>query len=123
MNFLNIDPVIFKVGPFAVHWYGVMYLIAFLLFYFLANYRLNRGLIHNFSKKNLEDFLFYGIWGVIVGGRLGYVIFYQPQYFFNNPLKVFYVWEGGMSFHGGLIGVVFAIYLLSKKIKIKFIEH
>ncbi len=105
MPFPNIDPVIFEIGPFAVRWYGMMYLVGFTAAYFLIRYyvRLRKFPL---PKEGVSDLLFYCILGLIIGARLGYVVFYHLPYYLRNPLEIFYVWEGGMSFHGGLIGVV-----------------
>ena len=92
----QFDPIAVQVGPLAVHWYGLMYLIGFTLFYLLGLYRCRqewRGI----TKANLEDLLFVGMVGVIVGGRLGFVLLYQPEYYLSHPLEIFSVWQGGMS--------------------------
>lgn len=103
----HIDPVIFQVGPVAVRWYGLMYLLGFLSGYFLIHH-LARLRALNLSRDDVADLLFYCILGVILGGRLGYVFFYNPGHFLSHPSQIFAVWEGGMSFHGGLAGVVVA---------------
>ncbi len=105
----HINPVAISIGPFAVHWYGVMYLLGFLLFYFLGKYRIKRGLYPGWQTHDVDDLLFYGVLGLIIGARLGYVLFYKPAYYFGNPLEIFQLWHGGMSFHGGFIGVLLAI--------------
>ena len=105
----QFDPIAVQVGPLAVHWYGLMYLIGFTLFYLLGLYRCRqewRGI----TKANLEDLLFVGMVGVIVGGRLGFVLLYQPEYYLSHPLEIFSVWQGGMSAHGGVIGVILALF-------------
>ncbi|WP_415797358.1 prolipoprotein diacylglyceryl transferase [Comamonas aquatilis] len=108
----QIDPVAVQIGPLAVHWYGLTYLAAFALFLFLGTRRLNhppfkymRG-DQAWSRKDVEDILFLGVLGVIIGGRLGYCLFYKPDYYLTHPLEIFAVWQGGMSFHGGLLGVI-----------------
>ena len=104
----QFDPIAVQVGPLAVHWYGLMYLIGFTLFYLFGLYRCRqewRGI----TKANLEDLLFVGMVGVIVGGRLGFVLLYQPEYYLSHPLEIFSVWQGGMSAHGGFIGVILAV--------------
>jgi len=106
----RIDPVAVQVGPVAVHWYGLMYLIGFGLFYYLGKLRAQdswRGM----SPKELDDLLFVGVLGVILGGRLGFCLFYQPEWFAAHPLDVFKVWQGGMSAHGGMLGVFAAIMI------------
>ena len=105
----QFDPIAVQVGPLAVHWYGLMYLIGFTLFYLLGLYRCRqewRGI----TKANLEDLLFVGMVGVIVSGRLGFVLLYQPEYYLSHPLEIFSVWQGGMSAHGGFIGVILALF-------------
>ncbi len=116
--FANIDPVIFAIGPLAVRWYGMMYLVGFIAAYFLAKQRLART---NWSVDDLGDLLFWGFMGVILGGRLGYVLFYQFEYFLSDPLYIFKIWTGGMSFHGGLIGVLIAIWLFARKHNTSFL--
>ncbi|MDR0480009.1 MAG: prolipoprotein diacylglyceryl transferase [Burkholderiaceae bacterium] len=107
-----IDPVAVRIGPLAVHWYGLMYLVAFALFWLLAQVRLRHEPYRSitgagaWSRRDVEDMLFLGVLGVVVGGRLGYCLFYQPGVYAAHPLQVFAVWQGGMSFHGGLLGAI-----------------
>jgi phosphatidylglycerol:prolipoprotein diacylglycerol transferase len=121
MNFFvhDINPIILKVGPINIAWYGLCYLVSFLLGYIFVR--------KNFAKKgttipaeHYDSFIFYIIFGVIIGGRIGYIIFYQLSYYLQNPLHVFYVWQGGMSFHGGLLGVIIAGLIFCKRYKYKF---
>lgn len=108
----RIDPVALQIGPLAVHWYGLTYLAAFGLFMLLAYRRLRHEPFASspaWSRRDVEDMLFMGVLGVVVGGRLGYCLFYKPEFYLANPLKIFAVWEGGMSFHGGLLGVFAAM--------------
>lgn len=113
----NIDPVIFEIGPFfgigpiALRWYGLMYLIGFVAAYWLASRRLSRT---SWSKEQLSDLLFYCFLGVILGGRFGYVMFYSFSSFLDNPLYLFKIWEGGMSFHGGCLGVIIAAWIYAR---------
>ena len=113
----QINPVALQLGPIAVHWYGLTYLAAFGLFYYLATRRLTHlpyvRLTH-WQLKDVEDILFVGVLGVVLGGRLGYCLFYQPAYYFSHPLEIAYVWQGGMSFHGGLLGVMAAMVWFAK---------
>lgn len=109
----QFDPIAIELGPIAIHWYGLMYLIAFGLVWLAGKWRINHGKT-DLSLKDLEDIIFYGVIGVVAGGRLGYVLFYKPAYYLSNPLEIFYLWEGGMSFHGGLIGVVVMLFLLAR---------
>ena len=104
----NFDPVAFSIGPISVRWYGLMYLVAFLLFYALGRWRIAKGKTL-LSVRDLDDILFFGTLGVIIGGRLGSVLFYNLDYYLMHPLDVLMVWKGGMSFHGGFLGVLLAM--------------
>jgi phosphatidylglycerol:prolipoprotein diacylglycerol transferase len=107
LTFPQIDPVIFQVGPLAVRWYGLMYLLCFVASYLrILHFARLRNL--DLNKDGVSDLLFYAVLGVVLGGRLGYVLFYNPAQYLSHPLEVFAVWQGGMSFHGGLLGVVLA---------------
>ncbi len=110
----QFDPVAFSVGPLSVRWYGLMYLVAFVQFILLGRYRIKNqpGLL---TVEQLDDLLFYGMLGVILGGRLGQVLFYEPGYYLANPLEILAVWKGGMSFHGGFLGVLVAMGLWTRK--------
>ncbi len=109
----QFDPVAFQIGPVAVHWYGLMYLVGFALVWLLGRWRINRGEV-DFTARDLEDLIFYSVIGVVVGGRLGYVLFYKAGEYLAQPLHIFYLWEGGMSFHGGLIGVLVVFFLFAR---------
>lgn len=113
LNYPAMDPVALRIGPLAVHWYGITYLVAFGLFYALASLRLKQQPFADatppWQRSDVEDVLFYGVLGVILGGRLGYILFYKADYYLSHPLEVFAVWQGGMSFHGGMLGVVVAM--------------
>ncbi len=108
----QIDPVAIQIGPLAVHWYGLTYLVAFGLFMWLGSRRLRHPPYAQIQGptawkfKDVEDILFLGVLGVVVGGRLGYCLFYKPGHYLANPLEIFAVWQGGMSFHGGMLGVI-----------------
>ncbi len=103
-----IDPVALQLGPVAIHWYGLMYLLGFAAVWLLGRRRIRQG--HStLSLRELEDIIFYGVVGVVIGGRLGYTLFYKPGYYLSHPLEILSIWEGGMSFHGGLIGVIVAL--------------
>ena len=112
----HINPVALQIGPLAVHWYGITYLVAFALFMGLGLLRLRHEPYASitgpgaWSRRNVEDLLFIGVLGVVIGGRLGYCLFYQPGYYAAHPLQVFAVWQGGMSFHGGMLGVFAAMF-------------
>ncbi|MDZ7891946.1 MAG: prolipoprotein diacylglyceryl transferase [Rhodoferax sp.] len=109
----QIDPIALQLGPVAVHWYGLTYLVAFGLFLFLGARRLRQPTFAAgqgaWSFKDIEDILFLGVMGVVLGGRIGYCLFYKPGYYASHPLEVLYVWQGGMSFHGGMLGVIGAM--------------
>jgi phosphatidylglycerol:prolipoprotein diacylglycerol transferase len=115
-QFPEIDPVIFSVGPLSVRWYGLMYLIGFVFAMWFAN-RESEKPGSTWTKEQVSDLLFYGMLGVILGGRVGYVLFYQFQYFLENPMYLFRVDQGGMSFHGGALGVIIAIFIFALKNK------
>lgn len=111
----SIDPVAIQLGPLAVHWYGLMYVTGFMAFIGLGRWQIAHRKWHGWTTEMLDDALFYGALGVVLGGRLGYVLFYQPSYFLTHPLEIFAVWQGGMSFHGGFLGVLVAMYFFTKK--------
>ena len=110
----QFDPVAFSLGPLSIRWYGLMYLLAFVQFIYLGRYRI-RTQKSFLSEEQLDDLLFYGMLGVILGGRLGQVIFYEPAYYLGNPLEILAVWKGGMAFHGGFLGVLVAMGLWARK--------
>lgn len=110
----NIDPVAISIGPLSIHWYGLMYLVGFAGAYFLMNYRASKP-NSGWNKEEVSDLLFYSAMGVILGGRFGYVLFYNFDKFLDDPLWLFAVWEGGMSFHGGLLGVLAAVYFFGRR--------
>lgn len=105
-----------------IHWYGLMYLLGFALFMLLGRRRLRTLNRPGWDFRMLDDLLFYVVMAVIVGGRLGQVFFYQPEYFWAHPLHIFVLWEGGMSFHGGFIGVLVATFLFTRKHKLPWLE-
>jgi len=117
--FPNIDPIIFSLGPLHVRWYGLMYLVGFVAAYLLAHKRLENT---DWSKEQLSDLLFWSFVGVILGGRIGYVLFYQFELFLAEPTYLFKIWAGGMSFHGGLIGVLVAMYWRARKMNSTFLQ-
>lgn len=110
----EFNPVAFSLGPLSVHWYGLMYLAGFLAGQYLGIWRAGRDAWRGFTSDQVKDLLFYIIVGIIVGGRLGYVMFYNFGLFLDNPLYLLRVWEGGMSFHGGFIGVAAAVILFAR---------
>ncbi|RKP56702.1 prolipoprotein diacylglyceryl transferase [Pararobbsia silviterrae] len=111
----QFDPIALHLGPLAVRWYGLMYLAAFILAIVVARLRLRLPHVaaQGWTAKDIDDLLFYGVIGVILGGRLGYVLFYKPSWYFAHPVDIFKVWEGGMSFHGGFLGVIAAMLLFA----------
>ena len=117
----NFNPVAISFGSFSIHWYALSYVLAFVLFMWLGRIRIKQN-NSPFTKESLDDMLTYGILGVILGGRLGYCLFYQPAYFAAHPVDIFKVWQGGMSFHGGFLGVVIASLLFAKKHGISWIK-
>jgi phosphatidylglycerol:prolipoprotein diacylglycerol transferase len=119
----QFDPVAINIyGSFGVHWYGLMYLIGFVLFVMLGRWRIRRGNPPAWRTSEMDDLLFYGVMGVILGGRLGYVLFYKPAFYLANPLDILKVWEGGMAFHGGFLGVLVAMALFARKTNRSFFQ-
>ena len=110
----QFDPVLISIGPLAIRWYALSYIVGFVLFIWLGRRRIAQGNTL-FTKEMLDDFLTWGILGVILGGRLGYILFYKLSDYLADPISMFKVWEGGMSFHGGFLGVVVAMWLFSRK--------
>jgi phosphatidylglycerol:prolipoprotein diacylglycerol transferase len=106
----QFDPVAIHLGPLAVRWYGLMYLVGFALVWAVGRYAIKTRPHAVWTAKDLEDALFYGILGTIIGGRLGYVLFYKFGEYLLEPWRIFFVWEGGMSFHGGFLGVIIALW-------------
>ncbi|MBT0959818.1 prolipoprotein diacylglyceryl transferase [Denitromonas iodatirespirans] len=111
----QFNPIALKLGPLSIHWYGLMYLVAFVLFIVLGRIHLKRRPELGWTAQQLDDLLFYGVIGVVVGGRLGEVLFFQPGYYFSHPLEILATWKGGMSFHGGFLGVLLAMWLYGRK--------
>ena len=109
----NFDPIAFSIGPLAVRWYGLMYLVGFVAFLVLGKLRARDGW-RGMSSTDVDDLLFYGVIGVILGGRLGYVLFYKPMHYLDNPLEILMIWKGGMASHGGIIGVAVAMWLFAR---------
>ena len=120
MPFPLINPVAFHIGPLAIHWYGLAYVMGILGWWQYSLWLTKRFPLVN--RKMVDDYLAWAVIGVIAGGRLGYVLFYNPQQYFANPLEIFQVWKGGMAFHGGLLGVVIATALYSVRQGIYFLN-
>ncbi|MEI7842251.1 MAG: prolipoprotein diacylglyceryl transferase [Gallionellaceae bacterium] len=117
----QFDPVAIHLGSMGIHWYGLMYLVGFASFIGLGRLRLRSLNRTGWNEKFLDDLLFYGVLGVVLGGRLGEVLFYNPDYYFSHPAKILAVWEGGMSFHGGFLGVLVAMTLFARQRKINWL--
>lgn len=111
----DFSPVALQIGPLSIKWYGLMYLVAFGLFFYLGRYRARTQPWYGVNPQLVDDLLFYGVLGVILGGRLGYVLFYKPGYYASHPFEIIEVWMGGMSFHGGFLGALVAIWLVARK--------
>jgi phosphatidylglycerol---prolipoprotein diacylglyceryl transferase len=120
----QFDPVAVALGPLQIHWYGLTYLAAFGLFLFLAGRRvaLPHFAAQGWQRRDVEDLLFFGVLGVVVGGRVGYALFYKPEVYLANPLEILQVWKGGMAFHGGLLGVIAAMALFARMRKRSFLN-
>jgi phosphatidylglycerol---prolipoprotein diacylglyceryl transferase len=115
----QFDPVALQLGPVAIHWYGITYLVAFGLFLLLCRLRLRQAPYAQhpqvWNPTAVEDLLFYGVLGVVLGGRLGYCLFYKPDHYLAHPLEIFAIWQGGMSFHGGMLGVIVAMAVWARR--------
>lgn len=119
LTYPNIDPVALSLGPVQIHWYGLMYLIGFAAAWLLGRWRASRP-ESGWTKEMVDDLIFYGVIGTIAGGRLGYMLFYGWDNLVANPLSILQVWQGGMSFHGGLIGVMLAFWLFGRRYGLGF---
>jgi phosphatidylglycerol:prolipoprotein diacylglycerol transferase len=117
----QFDPVALQIGPLAIHWYGLMYLVAFVQVILLGRWCIAHRPWSGWDLKMLDDALFYGVLGTILGGRLGYVLFYKPAEYLANPLDILKVWEGGMSFHGGFLGVIVAMALFARRHRLRWL--
>lgn len=118
----QFDPVALALGPIAIHWYGLMYLLAFVGVLALGRIRLGSQAAGRpqFTPRDLDDVLLYGVLGVVLGGRLGYVIFYKPAYYLAHPAEILAIWQGGMAFHGGLLGVIAALAIFAWRRRVPF---
>ena len=122
LQYPELNPIAFHLGPIKVHWYGIMYLAGFAATWLLGLYRIRKPWTKLNTKDQVADAIFYGALGVILGGRLGYILFYNLAYYWAHPMQVFAVWDGGMSFHGGLIGVIIAMFVYSRKLNISIFD-
>jgi phosphatidylglycerol:prolipoprotein diacylglycerol transferase len=118
----NFDPIAFQIGPLAVRWYGLMYLVGFAVAYLLGRLRIKQARSGRVTVQIFDDLLFFVVLGVVLGGRLGYVIFYKPGYYLQHPLEIFAVWQGGMAFHGGFLGVLLAMWYVTRKHRLVWLE-
>jgi len=119
LTYPDIDPVALSLGPLKIHWYGIMYLVGFGAAWWLGNLRA-RLPGSPLATEQISDLIFYGALGAVLGGRVGYILFYDFANYLENPLTILKVWEGGMAFHGGLIGVAVAMWLYSRKLNLRF---
>ncbi len=119
--FPDIDPIIFEIGPLAIRWYALSY-VAGILLGWLYIAKLDRLEPKAFNQKAYDDFIVWAVLGVLLGGRIGYVLFYNFSYYLTNPIDIVKIWHGGMSFHGGIIGAITSLYLMCKKHKLNFLR-
>ena len=119
--FPAIDPVAVEIGPVAIRWYALSYVVGLLLGWQYVRYLAEKR-IDGLTKRHADDLLVFGTLGVVLGGRLGYVLFYQPGYYFSHPGEIFQVWQGGMSFHGGLLGVLIVVVLYARFMKLNLLS-
>lgn len=118
----NLEPILVQIGPVAIRYYGLAYVLGLILAYWVLNRLAKQGNIRNLTRENLEELILWVAGGVILGGRLGYFVFYAPARLFSEPISIFRVWEGGMSFHGALLAIAFAIWMFSRKHKVAFYD-
>jgi phosphatidylglycerol:prolipoprotein diacylglycerol transferase len=117
----QIDPIAFSIGPLAVRWYGLMYLVGFAAAWWLGARRIRQDRAP-ISRKQFDDLIFFAVLGVVLGGRLGYVLFYKPAYYAAHALEIFAIWQGGMSFHGGMLGVIVAMWIYAGRQGVDFLR-
>ncbi len=118
----EFDPIAVHIGSYGIHWYGLMYLTGFIAFLGLGKWQINHRTWHGWTIPMLDDALFFGALGVIFGGRIGYVLFYQLNYFVHHPAVILAVWQGGMSFHGGFLGVLVAMWIFARKYNLNWLS-
>jgi len=121
LTYPHFNPIAVSLGPIQVHWYGLMYLLGFISAWGLAHWRVKQNKL-DWTSEQISDLIFFAALGIILGGRLGYMLFYDTWQFLSQPWIVFKLWEGGMSFHGGLLGVIVAMILFARKIKKSFLQ-
>ncbi|HHB91661.1 MAG TPA: prolipoprotein diacylglyceryl transferase [Thioploca sp.] len=120
LTYPDIDPILLQIGPLKIHWYGIMYLAGFSMAWWLGNKRLQHNEI--FTSEQLSDLIFYSAVGIVLGGRLGYILFYNLDNYIEEPLNMLKIWQGGMSFHGGFVGVLVAVWLYARKLNLPFFQ-
>ncbi|MBW2980770.1 prolipoprotein diacylglyceryl transferase [Candidatus Woesearchaeota archaeon] len=121
MFYHNINPTLFRLGPFEIRYYGIIYALGFIITYFFLLYFVREKKL-KLKKEDVVDFLFYEIIGIIIGARLFYVFFYNLRFFVGNPLEIFMLWHGGLSFHGGLVGAAIAALIFCRKMRVEFYD-
>ena len=119
----KMDPVLISIGPLTIYWYSTMYLVAFGVVYILCSKKIKQNKFNKINLEQFEDLLSWCFIGLLIGARFGYVIFYNFEYYFSNPLEIMKIWEGGMSFHGGLLGVCLATYIFTQKYNLSFFRY
>lgn len=122
ISYPHIDPIALQLGPLAIRWYSLAYLAGILLGWWYLKREHTRRPIANLTPKAIDDMVMYAVIGIVGGGRLGYVLFYNAPYYLTHPVEAFYIWQGGMSFHGGMLGTILAFYLFCRKYKVRFLE-
>ncbi|OOZ00211.1 prolipoprotein diacylglyceryl transferase [Solemya velum gill symbiont] len=120
LTYPDLDPVLLSIGSLKIHWYGIMYLVGFVAAWWLARYRARTQPARGWKVAEIEDLIFYAALGVILGGRLGYILFYSFDETLADPIRILRIWEGGMAFHGGLLGVMLAMWLYARKTSRRF---
>lgn len=120
LTFPEIDPIVLSLGPLAIRWYALAYVTGILLGFFYLKHREKSHPF--FGARALDDLILYAVLGILLGGRLGYVLFYNADYYFSHPLEIWHIWQGGMAFHGGLIGVLIAYYLFARRFKLPYLS-
>jgi phosphatidylglycerol---prolipoprotein diacylglyceryl transferase len=118
----QFDPIAFRLGPLAIRWYGLMYVVGIVLFVVLGRMRARQNLLTGWHPRDVDDMVVYGVLGVVLGGRLGYVLFYKLAYYLAHPVEILELWQGGMSFHGGFLGVLIALWLYSRRYRKRWLD-
>ncbi len=122
VSFPHIDPVLVQLGPLAIRWYSLAYIGGIVLGWWLVKKELYKRPLANLTPARMEDMIMWAIGGIILGGRLGYTLVYKPDYYFEHPLQILHIWEGGMSFHGGFAGFAIAFFLFCRRYKIPYLQ-